>query len=192
MEMAEHPEADATTAADRLWALLFVHGDPLPEDKACEWLGVEGEELAAVVQALQAALARTPFTLRRVAGGIELVTRPAFTAFLDRVAGRRGPEPLSHAAWECLAVIAWRQPVTRLEIEQARQVNSDRAIETLLSRGLIQEVGRKETPGRPILYGTTAEFLRQFGLNSLEDLPPGPDALADATRPAGAAEPNPA
>jgi segregation and condensation protein B len=166
---------DEHDASTRLWALLFVNGGPIPPAQLGDWLELDTVGVEAALAGLHERLAVTPFMVRVTGAGIELVTRPDMTTFLDRVAGRRGPEPLSQAAWECLAVIAWRQPVTRLEIEQLRQVGSDRALDTLLARGLIEEVGRKETPGRPILYGTTAEFLRQFGLGSLNELPPGPD-----------------
>jgi segregation and condensation protein B len=80
-------------------------------------------------------------------------------------------EPLSHAAWEVLSIVAYKQPVTRLEIEAVRQVGSERAIETLVVRGLIEEIDRKDTPGRPILYGTTHSFLLEFGLTDLSQLP---------------------
>lgn len=168
-------DVDAEELANRLWALLFAEAGPLPVGQLAEWLGIEGTTVPELVDLLAARLHDTPFEVRTVAGGVALVTRPAYTAFLDAVAGRRGPEPLSPAAWECLAVIAWRQPVTRAEIEAVRQVNSEKALETLVARGLIAEVGRKEAPGRPILYGTTDRFLREFGLGSLEDLPPAPD-----------------
>ena len=89
------------------------------------------------------------------------------------------PEPLSHAAWEVLSVVAYKQPLTRMEIEAFRQTGSERAIDTLVSRGLVEEVGRKEAPGRPILYGTTARFLQEFGISDPKDLPP----LADSPAP---------
>jgi len=164
--------------ANRLWSLLYAEAGPLTVAQIAEWLRMEPSAVPAVVDALANRLQDTPFLVRTVAGGVALATRPAYTAFLDEVGGRRGPEPLSHAAWECLAVIAWRQPVTRAEIEAVRQVNSERALDTLVARGLIAEVGRKEAPGRPILYGTTPRFLKEFGLGSLDDLPPAPFAAA--------------
>ena len=162
--------------AARLWALLWAHGDPISIEILCEWLSQSPAELEETIAILGTRLQETPFEILRVAGGLEIVAGREGTRFLDEVAGRRGPEPLSQAAWETLAVIAWRQPITRLEIDGLRQVTSERALETLQHRGLVEQVGRRETVGRPILYGTTPEFLRQFGLRSLDDLPPGPDS----------------
>lgn len=85
------------------------------------------------------------------------------------------------AAWEVLAIIAYKQPITRLEIEALRQTNSERALDTLVNRELIEQVGRKEAPGRPILYGTTVQFLKEFGLDSLEQLPPLPLVPQDSS-----------
>src|SRR5699024_9381495 len=84
---------------------------------------------------------------------------------------------LSQAALETLAIIAYKQPITRIEIEEIRGVNSERAVRTLMARSLIKEVGRKEAIGRPILFGTTVDFLTYFGLVSLEELPPLPAAI---------------
>jgi segregation and condensation protein B len=173
-------------AADRLWAVLWASGDPVRQEDLVAWLGVTMTELAAVEGRLEDRLSQTPFELRRIAGGLTVASRQETTRFLDEISGRRGPEPLSHAAWETLAVVAWRQPITRLEIDALRQVGSDHAIDTLLARGLVEQVGRRETVGRPILYATTPEFLRQFGLTTLDDLPPGPETEAsdDPTEPA--------
>jgi segregation and condensation protein B len=169
---------------DRLWTVLWASGDPVPTERLAQWLEVEAAEVPRVAAALEQRLRETPFEVRAVAGGWALATRAEATRFLDDVAGRRGPESLSPAAWETLAVVAWRQPITRLEIDALRQVSSEHALDTLVARGLVEQVGRRETVGRPILYGTTQEFLRQFGLNGLDELPPGPDAP-------GAAPPSP-
>jgi segregation and condensation protein B len=91
---------------------------------------------------------------------------------VERFLGLEATSRLSRAALEALAIIAYQQPVTRPEIEAVRGVNSDGVLKSLLSKGLIQEVGRAERPGRPILYSTTSEFLQHFGLNTLEELPP--------------------
>lgn len=155
-----------------LWALLFSSGDPLPDITLRHWLGLSQEALEDAAADLAARLQSTPFALRAVAEGWQLILTPSWSAW---VSDRRGPRPddsLSVAAWECLAVVAYRQPVTRLEVEQIRQVNSDRALDGLVSRGLIEEVGRKDTPGRPILYATTRKFLETFDLKDLSGLPP--------------------
>jgi segregation and condensation protein B len=107
-----------------------------------------------------------------------MVTAPEAAALVERFLGLAGAQALSRAALETLAIIAYRQPVTRAAIEAIRGVNSDYAVSVLLQRGLIEEVGRLETVGRPALLGTTFEFLQQLGLERLEDLPPLPEADA--------------
>lgn len=157
---------------ERLWALLFAGGEPLSAERLTEWLGLDEEGLGRVTALLSDRLAATPFRLRQVNGGWQVVLTPEFSRFVQECQPTRAPDQLSPAAWECLAVVAYRQPVTRLELAELRQVNSDHALDTLLERNLIQEVGRKETPGRPILYGTTSFFLETFGLGGLAALPP--------------------
>ncbi len=157
-----------------LEALLFVHGDPVSEDQLALWLDVASEAVGAYVEALNQNLhvRGSGLTVQWVEGGVRLTTHPRLYDNLAERVSRRAPEPLSHAAWEVLAIVAYRQPITRLEIEAIRQTGSERALDTLLNRDLIEEVGRKEAPGRPILYGTTPRFLREFGLKSPGDLPP--------------------
>ena len=103
---------------------------------------------------------------------MQLVTAPEVAEDVRRFLGLSGSARLSTAALETLAIIAYRQPITRAEIEAIRGVNCDGVLRTLLAKGLIEEVGRAEGPGRPILYGTTMLFLQHFGLRSLADLPP--------------------
>lgn len=105
-------------------------------------------------------------------GHAQLVTAPENVEAVQRFLGTVRPPALSRAALETLALIAYRQPITRSEIEMARGVNSDRVVQTLIARGLIDERGRRPTLGRPMEYGTTFAFLEYFGLGSLEDLPP--------------------
>lgn len=164
-----------------LEALLFTAAGPVPEASLRAWLGNPDEEtLRAWVARLARHLAErdSALTVRWVGDGVELCTCPDLDAAL-RQARQPQPEPLSHAAWETLAVIAYRQPLTRLEIEAIRGVGSERALATLVERGLVEEVGRKAVPGRPLLYATTRRFLQQFGLASLAELPP----LAEAAPP---------
>ncbi|MDW8071163.1 MAG: SMC-Scp complex subunit ScpB, partial [Anaerolineae bacterium] len=103
---------------------------------------------------------------------LQLVTAPGAARYVERLLGLSGGGSLSPAALETLAIIAYKQPITRPEIEAVRGVNSDSVLRTLLSKGLIQEVGRLETVGRPVLFGTTLEFLQYFGLSGLDELPP--------------------
>jgi segregation and condensation protein B len=105
-------------------------------------------------------------------GQVQLTTAPEAAAAIERFLGLEVTTRLSQAALEVLAIIAYLQPATRPQIDQLRGVNSDGALRSLLSKGLIEEVGRLESPGRPILYGTTPEFLQSFGLGGLADMPP--------------------
>ena len=115
------------------------------------------------------------FTLKRFGSKVQLATRSLYAEDVVRLLQPVQKQSLSQAAMETLAVVAYRQPVTRAEVEQIRGVKCDYSLQSLTSRGLIQEVGRKETIGRPILFGTTDEFLSRFGIESLEDLPPLPE-----------------
>ncbi len=157
----------------RLEALLFLHGDPLNLEQLAVWLETEKtaipfwiERLADHLSASQSAL-----QVRTMGDTVQLVTVALLDEWLSQTLTLRPPEPLSHAAWEVLSVIAYKQPLTRMEIESFRQTGSERAIDTLVTRGLVEEVGRKETPGRPILYGTTPRFLQEFGISDPKDLP---------------------
>jgi segregation and condensation protein B len=105
------------------------------------------------------------------AGAFHLATLPEHAVYFERMAASPSRSGLSQAALETLAIIVYKQPITRIEIEEIRGVKSDRAIQTLVAKELIKEVGRAEAIGRPILYGTTKQFLDYFGLNSLSDLP---------------------
>jgi segregation and condensation protein B len=110
--------------------------------------------------------------LQRHAGRVQLTTASELAEAVERFLGLEATSRLSRAALETLAIIAYQQPVTRPAVDSIRGVNSDGVIKSLLSKGLLQEVGRSEGPGRPILFGTTPEFLQHFGLNSLSELPP--------------------
>jgi segregation and condensation protein B len=161
-----------------LEAILFAAGsDGLSEDEICRILEIPPDALDGLLEQLQA-LYRAPdrgLQVRRVADRWVLCTREDHGPYLARMARASAPAPLSAAALEVLAIVAYRQPISRIGIEALRGVQSDSAIATLVHRRLITEVGREDGPGRPILYGTTDVFLRAFGLRSLEDLPPLPD-----------------
>jgi segregation and condensation protein B len=137
--------------------------------------GCAEAEVAEALNALALQLEERGIRLQRHGDHVQLVTAPEAAAAVERFLGLDVTVRLSNAALETLAVIAYRQPVTRAQIEQVRGVSADRAIATLLAHGLIEEVGRLETVGRPALFGTTVEFLEHFGLRSLADLPPLPD-----------------
>lgn len=165
----------------RIEALLFLHGDSLTFEQLASWLDLEEISMSQWIDRVSEHLLASDSALEvRVMGdSVQLVTVPELDEWLSQTLSLPVPEPLSHAAWEVLSVVAYKQPLTRMEIEALRQTGSERAIDTLVSRGLIEEVGRKETPGRPILYGTTARFLQEFGISDPKDLPP----LADSPPP---------
>jgi segregation and condensation protein B len=155
-----------------LECLLFVAGDPVPVATLSTVSGISPEEIKELLDALARSYEQrqSGLQIREVAGGYQFCTRPEYASYLAKLYPPRTVN-FSRAALETLAVIAYRQPVTRLDIEMVRGVKADGVLATLLERGLITEVGRREGPGRPILYGTTAEFLRYFGLKALQDLP---------------------
>jgi segregation and condensation protein B len=131
---------------------------------------VEEQQLQQAILALEGRLQASGLQLVQVAGGYQLCTRAEYAEIVARYLQPQ-PSKLSRAALETVAIIAYRQPITLPEIEAIRGVQSEGVVRTLLQRGLIQEVGRKPTAGRPVLYGTTPQFLHYFGLNSLEELP---------------------
>lgn len=161
---------DTQRLSQALECLLFVATEPVPMKTLVEVLREEEQCVQHALRLLEERLQVSGLQLVQVAGGYQLCTRPEFA---EVVACYLQPQPskLSRAALETVAIIAYRQPITLPEIEAIRGVQSDGVVRTLLQRGLIQEVGRKQTAGRPVLYGTTPQFLHYFGLNSLEDLP---------------------
>src|SRR5690625_1441484 len=106
-----------------------------------------------------------------------LTTKPEHSNYFKKLLETPQTTKLSQAALETLAIIAYKQPITRVEIEEIRGVNSDRPVQTLVARSLVEEVGRKDAVGRPILFGTSKDFLTYFGLTSLEELPPFPETI---------------
>jgi segregation and condensation protein B len=155
-------------------ALLFASDEPLPLDRLVEVLDLTPGEAQAAVDAVRVACEASGrgLALVEVAGGFRLVTRPELAPILLRLQRLRLKSRLSRAAVETLAIVAYRQPISRPEIEQLRGVSAESVVTHLLERRLIRIVGRKATPGRPILYGTTGEFLEHFGLRDLGELPP--------------------
>jgi segregation and condensation protein B len=155
-------------------ALLFASDAPLPIDRLAEVLEIPEPEARAAVRALQEACEAPGrgLSVVEVGGGVRLVTRAVHAPALVRLQRLRLRSRLSRAAVETLAIIAYRQPISRPEIEQLRGVGAEGVLTHLLERRLIRVVGRKAAPGRPVLYGTTREFLEHFGLRELGELPP--------------------
>jgi segregation and condensation protein B len=163
-------------------ALLFIAERPLATAELAQLAAVPRLQAEAILAGLAAELEETGRGLRlqRNDDAWQLVTAPEVGERLAAYAAREEPR-LTPAALEALAVIAYRQPCTRGEVERVRGVDSDYVIRSLLHRRLVVEVGRRDSPGRPALFGTTFEFLERFGLTSLDDLPPLTSAAAIAT-----------
>ncbi|MCY0889011.1 MAG: SMC-Scp complex subunit ScpB [Alicyclobacillaceae bacterium] len=161
-----------------LEAVLFAAGtDGLSTQELAGILQVPPHEVVALCDELRQHLStrESGIQLLEVAGVWQLSTRAEHAHYLHRMTESSTSTTLSPAALETLAIVAYRQPITRSKIESIRGVHSDRALQTLLYRQLIAEVGRENAPGRPILYGTTDHFLQTFGLLSLADLPELPE-----------------
>ncbi len=159
----------------RLETLLFITDRPLSLDELRKLTKVkDAARLQALVGELRQKLEddKSALQVMEVAGGYQMATRPAHADLVRKLFTDRMTLRLSTAAHETLAIIAYKQPLTRAEIEDIRGVEVIAALESLLEKRLIKVVGRKESVGRPLLYGTTADFMRHFGLRSLEDLPP--------------------
>lgn len=179
--MAEHqrpisqpecgPSEGALPLVCQLEALLFVAGEPVARARLQTALALDEAGLTALIGLLTQSLADRGIRLQEHDDSLQLVTAPECAAVIDAFLGRPIAQRLSHAALEALAIVSYRQPVTRAHIEAIRGVDSDAVLTTLLARGLIEEVGRLPTPGHPVQYGTTPEFLRLFGLASLSELP---------------------
>jgi segregation and condensation protein B len=157
----------------RIEALLFVASGPVTASQIGEALALPTKAVEAALEQLQVGLTvRGGISLQFHGGRYQLTTSSEHAQDIEKFLGIEATSRLSRAAIETMAIIAYRQPITRPSIESIRGVSSDGVIRSLLSKGLIQEVGRAEGPGRPILFSTTTDFLQHFGLNSLEQLPP--------------------
>lgn len=164
----------------QLEAVLFAAGEPLAVPQLAELLGLSKPQVWELLGWLQETCKAKGrgLQLREVAEGWQLATKPCYHEIVLQLANTQELK-LSNAAMETLAIIAFRQPVTRAEMEAIRGVKVDGVVNTLLDWELIGEAGRKETIGHPILYKTTAKFLEVFGLRSLKDLPAMPEILAE-------------
>ncbi len=157
----------------RIEAILFVAPAPVSVQQLAEALATPPGEIEEALRQLDRTLQNARgIRLQRHEGRYQLTTAPELAEEVEKFLGLEATARLSRAALETLAIIAYRQPITRPGVDAIRGVNSDGVIKSLLSKGLIQENGRTEGPGRPILYGSTQDFLSHFGINSLDDLPP--------------------
>jgi segregation and condensation protein B len=165
-------QAEETDLTSLLESVLFVASGPVPLSRLAKALETTPAAVESLLRSLEEAYQNRGLRLQWSGGAVQVTTAPASSAVIERFLGLEVTSRLSQAALEVLAIVAYMQPITRPEIDQIRGVNSDGALRTLLGKGLIEEVGRMETPGRPILYGTTPEFLQHFGLTRLQGLPP--------------------
>ncbi len=152
--------------------LLLARGGPLRISEIRKVLDVGEAEVRATLAALQVEYVGRGLQIQEVAGGFQLCTRPEYGGYVQRLLRLRETEPLTRATLEVLAIVAYRQPVTRPEVDAIRGVQSVHHLIRLQERRLICPVGRRSSPGRPILFGTTEAFLRYFGLKDLTALPP--------------------
>lgn len=172
--MSENPtESNPNEIIKRLEAILFVASGPVSPSQLAESLGVELKVIEETIEVIRKEYEMNRgLAIQRHGGRVQITTSPIFAVDVERFLGLESIARLSRAAVETLAIIAYRQPISRPSIEAIRGVSSDGVMKNLLGKGLIQEVGRAEGPGRPILFSTTVDFLQHFGLSSLEQLPP--------------------
>jgi segregation and condensation protein B len=164
------PQPDLSLVA-LLEALLFIAPGPVAPAQLAAAVDLPVRDVENGLAELELQCRTRGLRLQRHMGRGQLTTAPEAAMLVEKFLGLEASSRLSRAALEALAIIAYQQPVTRPEIDAIRGVNSDGVLKSLLSKGLIQEMGRAERPGRPILYSTTGDFLRHFGLSSIEELP---------------------
>ena len=154
-------------------AILFVAGEPVTLTDLAHAQDLTVSELITALDGLKEEYDRDARGLRlnRFGESVQLSTRPEYAPYIERLLQPVQKQSLSQAAMETLSIVAYRQPVTKTEIEAVRGVKCDYSVQSLLNKGLIEEAGRKETLGRPILYATTEKFLQHFGIESLNELP---------------------
>ncbi len=153
--------------------ILFAAGESVKSAQLAVALDVEITEIEQAVQELKEEYntSHRGFTIIDINDGYQICSRPEYYSYIQVILGEQRRQALSNAAMETLAIIAYKQPITKSGIEYIRGINADSAVNRLVERGLVEERGRLNAPGRPILYGTTVDFLRCFGLNNLSELP---------------------
>lgn len=153
--------------------ILFAAGEPVKAAQLAMALDVEIKEINEAVDELKNEYnsSKRGFAIIDIDDGYQICSRPEYYTYIQLILGEQRRQALSNAAMETLAIIAYKQPVTKSSVEYIRGINSDGAVNRLVERGLVEEKGRLNAPGRPILYGTTVNFLRCFGLENLSGLP---------------------
>ncbi len=158
-------------------AIMFAYGEPITIEKLSEASGIDEETAVKLVDTLerQYNVRESGLRILRVNGAFQIAARSEFADSIKKALETRKQQPLSQAAMETLAIVAYNQPVTNGFVEQVRGIDSSSVVRSLVERGLLEEAGRLDLPGRPISYRTTDNFLRCFGLSRIEELPPLPD-----------------
>ena len=181
LEVSPPPQEETPVSVERsvkevksiVEALLFATDQPLPIRRLTETIGVEKGKVLEALDLLRQEYQSTErsFQIEEIAGGFQLLSKPEYHEWILRLEKKNVEGKLSPAALETLAVIAYKQPILRSTIDAIRGVESSQTLRGLIEKGLVKIVGRDETLGRPLLYGTTKRFLEYFGLRSLQDLP---------------------
>ncbi len=174
MADSKHSENELSLSV-LLEALLFAAPAPVTLAQLASTLEVTTRRVEIGLEELEIYYQQRGLRIQNHAGKVQLTTAAEIAPLVERFLGLEVTSRLSRAAVEALAIIAYHQPATRPQVDAIRGVNSDGVMRSLLNKGLLQEIGRAEGPGRPILYATTPEFLQHFGLNSLKELPPLPE-----------------
>lgn len=165
--------------AAALCAVLFAGGEPQIIDRLCEVLSINYDQLFKAVEYLNEKLNKIGLKVLKLDNSYQICTMNEYSEYIKTMFDIKRKTPLSPAAFEVLAVIAYNQPITKSYVEQVRGVDCTGVISTLIEKELIEERGRLDLPGRPLLYGTTPNFLRCFCLSSLDELPPLPKDVDD-------------
>ena len=164
----------------RIENILFAAGDAIEISKLAEYFGMDEEQLGAIIdEECERRMYEYALIIKRVGDKIQLCTRPQSAEDIYTLLGKSSKDELTRAMLETLAIVAYKQPVTRVEVEEIRGVNSSYIMNNLLEKKLIKEAGRKQVLGRPILYVTDDEFLRHFGLSDISELPELPEKQSE-------------
>jgi segregation and condensation protein B len=162
-----------------LECMLFVYTQPLSVQQAAKALGIDEIDVDVAIHELRLEYADRGLQIIRIAGGYQMCTRSEYSEYISALLKPERTR-LSRAGLETVAIVAYRQPITQPEVDAIRGVNSDGVIRTLMEKNLVKQIGRKDTPGRPMLYSTTEEFLSHFGLNDISQLPELEDIILPA------------
>jgi segregation and condensation protein B len=169
--MTNHVDEQPFSMEARLESILFVAAEPVPVPVLASALDTDDRAVEDALESLDQEYRTRGLKILRMGDRVHITTSPRAARMVEKFLGMEHTIGLSRAALETLAILAYRQPLTRPQIDSVRGVNSESVLENLMAKGLVEEVGRTEGPGRPILYVTTADFLRHFGLGSTAELP---------------------